>query len=68
MLSSINSIYSGGAFWGGAAMASQVVGRVVTATESYPYGFVTAAVIGILGTIILFVALKVSPMKKTSKE
>lgn len=67
-MNQINSIYSGGAFWGGAAMASQVVGRVVTATESYPYGFVTAAVIGILGTIILFVALKVNPMKKTSKE
>ncbi len=66
-MNQINSIYSGGAFWGGAAMASQVVGRVVTATESYPYGFVTAAVIGIIGTIILFVALKLNPMKKEKK-
>lgn len=66
-MNQINSIYSGGAFWGGAAMASQVVGRVVTATESYPNGFVTAAVIGIVGTVILFVALKLNPLKKTEK-
>lgn len=64
-MNQINSIYSGGAFWGGAALASQVVGRVVTATESYPYGFVTAAVIGLIGTVILFAALKLNPMKKS---
>ena len=64
-MNQINSIYSGGAFWGGAALASQVVGRVVTATESYPYGFVTAAVTGLIGTVILFVALKLNPMKKS---
>lgn len=66
-MNQINSIYSGGAFWGGAAMASQVVGRVVTATESYPYGFVTAAVIGIIGTVILFIALKLNPLKKKTE-
>lgn len=64
-MNQINSIYSGGAFWGGAALASQVVGRVVTATESYPYGFVTAAVTGLIGTVILFAALKLNPMKKS---
>ncbi len=64
-MNQINSIYSGGAFWGGAALASQVVGRVVTASGSYPYGFVTAAVIGLIGTVILFAALKLNPMKKS---
>lgn len=64
-MNQINSIYSGGAFWGGAALASQVVGRVVTASGSYPYGFVTAAVTGLIGTVILFVALKLNPMKKS---
>lgn len=66
-MNQINSIYSGGAFWGGAALASQVVGRVVTATSSYSYGFLTASVIGVIGMIVLFLALAVNPMKKISK-
>ena len=66
-MNQINSIYSGGAFWGGAALASQVVGRVVTATESYSDGFITAAVIGVVGMFILFVALAMNPMKKAGK-
>ena len=66
-MNQINSIYSGGAFWGGAALASQVVGRVVTATESYPYGFITAAAAGVIGMFILFAALAANPMKKLEK-
>ncbi|MBQ7637656.1 MAG: MFS transporter [Clostridia bacterium] len=63
-MNQINSVYSGGAFWGGAALASQVVGRVITGTESYANGFLTAAVIGIAGMALLFFALAANPMKK----
>ena len=63
-LNQINPIFSGGAFWGGATLASQVVGRVVTATGSYSNGFTVAAVIGVIGMIALFLALAANPMKK----
>ena len=66
-LNQINPIFSGGAFWGGAALASQVVGRVVTGTGSYPNGFTVAAVIGIAGMVVLFLALAANPMKKLGK-
>ena len=66
-MNQINSIYSGGAFWGGAALASQVVGRVITGTGSFANGFLTAAVIGVAGMALLFVSLAASPMKKRAK-
>lgn len=66
-LNQINPIFSGGAFWGGAALASQVVGRVITGTGSYSNGFVVAAVIGVLGMVALFFALAANPMKSASK-
>ncbi len=63
-LNSINPIFSGGAFWGGAALATQVIGRVVTATGSFSKGYITAAAICVVGTALLFLALAASPMKK----
>ena len=66
-MNQINSIYSGGAFWGGAALASQVVGRVITGTNSFANGFLTAAVIGVAGMALLFVSLAASPMKKRAQ-
>lgn len=65
-LNSINPIFSGGAFWGGAALATQVIGRVVTATGSFSSGYVTAAAICVVGTVLLFVALAANPMKKAN--
>lgn len=66
-LNQINPIFSGGAFWGGAALASQVVGRVITGTGSFANGFTVAAVIGAVGMIVLFLALATNPMKKLGK-
>ncbi len=66
-LNQINPIYSGGAFWGGAALASQVVGRVITGTGSYASGFTVAAIIGAAGMVVLFLALAMNPMKKLGK-
>lgn len=66
-LNQINPIYSGGAFWGGAALASQVVGRVITGTGSYASGFTVAAIIGAAGMVVLFLALAMNPMKKFGK-
>lgn len=63
-LNKINPIFSGGAFWGGAALASQVIGRVLTNTGSFSKAFLTASVIGILGMLLLFAALAVNPSKK----
>ena len=63
-LNSINPIFSGGAFWGGAALATQVIGRVVTATGSFSKGYITAAAICVVGTALLFLALAANPMKK----
>ena len=65
-LNSINPIFSGGAFWGGAALATQVIGRVVTATGSFSSGYVTAAAICVVATVLLFVALAANPMKKAN--
>ncbi len=66
-LNQINPIFSGGAFWGGAALASQVVGRVITGTGSFANGFTVAAAIGAVGMIVLFLALAANPMKKLGK-
>ena len=63
-LNAINPIFSGGAFWGGAALATQVIGRVVTATASFSKGYITAAAICLVGMVLLFLALAASPMKK----
>ena len=63
-LNAINPIFSGGAFWGGAALATQVIGRVITATGSFTNGFVTASAICLAGTVGLFAALAMNPMKK----
>lgn len=63
-LNQINPIFSGGAFWFGASLSSQVLGRVITGTGSYANGFIVAAGIGIIGMAVLFLALSVSPMKK----
>lgn len=67
-LNKINPIYSGGAFWGGSALASQVVGRVLTNTGSFSSAFLVAAIIGVVGMVALFFALAVSPMKKVTAE
>ena len=63
-LNEINPIFSGGAFWGGAALATQVIGRVVTATGSFSNGYLTAAAIGVAGMALLLAALVANPMKK----
>ena len=63
-LNAINPIFSGGAFWGGAALATQVIGRVITATGSFSNGYLTAAVICAVGMAGLFAALALNPMKK----
>ena len=63
-LNAINPIFSGGAFWGGAALATQVIGRVVIATGSFSKGYLTAAAISIAGMVLLFAALAMNPMKK----
>ena len=65
-LNAINPIFSGGAFWGGAALATQVIGRVVTATGSFSTGYLVAAVICFVGMLGLFAALALNPMKKKS--
>ena len=62
-LNAINPIFSGGAFWGGAALATQVIGRVVTATD-FSKGYLTAAAICVVGLVALFGALAMNPMKK----
>lgn len=67
-MSQINSIYSGGAFWGGAALASQVIGHFITDAANsacYSKGFTVAAVIGIVGMVFLFLAIAMNPMKKS---
>lgn len=65
-LNSINPIFSGGAFWGGAALATQVIGRVITAKElpNFPNGYLLAAALCAVGAVCLFAALAINPMKK----
>ncbi len=63
-LNAINPIFSGGAFWGGAALATQVIGRVVTATSSFSKGYITAVAICLVGMVLLFFALAANPMKQ----
>ena len=63
-LNSINPIFSGGAFWGGAALATQVIGRIITGTGSFANGYIAAAVICAAGSLLLFLALAGDPMKK----
>ena len=64
-LNAINPIFSGGASWGGAALATQVIGRVITAA-GFSTGYLVAAVICIIGMFSLFGALALNPMKKKS--
>ncbi len=59
----INGIYSGGIFWGGAAVQSLILGAVI-AKAGFKGGFITAAAIGIVGMVLLFLALALNPMKK----
>ncbi len=66
-LNAINPIFSGGAFWGGAALATQVIGRVITATGDFAKGYITAAAICVIGMLALFASLAMNPMKKAGK-
>ena len=65
-LNAINPIFSGGAFWGGAALATQVIGRIIAAKEipNYPNGYLAAAILCVVGMLLLFAALALNPMKK----
>ncbi len=63
-LNAINPIFSGGAFWGGAALATQIIGNIITGTQSFANGYIAAAAICAAGVVLLFLALAVSPMKK----
>ncbi len=65
-LNAINPIFSGGAFWGGAALATQVIGRIIAANEipNYPNGYLAAAILCVIGLALLFAALALNPMKK----
>ncbi len=63
-LNAINPVFSGGAFWGGAALATQVIGRIITGTGSFANGYIAAAVICVAGCLLLFLALAGDPMKK----
>ena len=62
----INAIYSGGIFWGAAAVASLILAGVI-AKFDFKGGFVCAAVIGIVGMVLMFLALAFNPMKKQTK-
>ena len=62
-LNAINPIFSGGASWGGAALATQVIGRVITAA-GFSTGYLVAAIICVVGMFSLFAALALNPMKK----
>ncbi len=62
-LNAINPIFSGGAFWGGAALATQVIGRIVEA-KGFSVGYLAAAVLCAVGMLLLFAALALNPMKK----
>ncbi|MBQ1553470.1 MAG: hypothetical protein IIZ66_07975, partial [Clostridia bacterium] len=66
-MNQVNSIYTGGATWGGAALASQVVGVFIgqgTAPADYSKGFIAAAVVGGIGTAAMFLAIALNPSKK----
>ena len=67
-LNKINPIYSGGAFWGGAALASQLIGRVLSGTGSFSKAFLVASAAGVLGMLSLFLALRANPMNKASNK
>lgn len=71
----INAIYSGGVFWGAAAVAAQIMNFVINETVNgevvpmhYDRGFLLAVAFGVAGMICLFVSLALSPMKKKSAE
>lgn len=66
-MNQVNSIYTGGATWGGAALASQVVGAFIgqgTAPADYSKGFIAAAIVGGIGTAAMFLAIALNPSKK----
>ena len=67
----INAVYSGGVFWGAAAVAAQILNFVITETVNgevvpthYDRGFLLAVVFGVAGMICLFASLALNPMKK----
>ena len=62
-LNSINPIYSGGAFWGGAALATIVIPAVIKAS-GFSNGYLTAVGICVVGAALLFLALAANPTKK----
>ena len=59
----INGIYSGGIFWGAAAVQSLLLGAII-GKKGFSGGFLAAAVIGLAGMLMLFLALALNPMKK----
>ena len=59
----INGIYSGGIFWGAAAVQSLILGAII-GKKGFSGGFLAAAVIGLAGMLMLFLALALNPMKK----
>ena len=65
-LNAINPIFSGGAFWGGAALATQVIGRIVEA-KGFSVGYIAAAALCAVGMLLLFAALALNPMKKNAE-
>lgn len=62
----INGIYSGGIFWGAAAVQSLIIGTII-GKAGFRIGFLAAAVIGIVGMVLMFLALALNPMKKQEK-
>ena len=69
----INAVYSGGVFWGAAAVAAQILNFVITENVNgevvpahYDRGFLLAVVFGVAGMICLFASLALNPMKKKS--
>jgi len=70
----INAIYSGGVFWGAAAVAAQILNFVISESANgevvamhYDRGFLLAVVFGVAGMVCLFAALAVNPLKKEKK-
>ena len=70
----INAVYSGGVFWGAAAVAAQILNFVISENVNgevvpahYDRGFLLAVVFGVAGMVCLFASLALNPMKKAEK-
>ena len=63
----INAIYSGGVFWGAAAVAAQILNFAITSDSSgaarYDRGFLLAVIFGVVGMVLLFASLLKNPMR-----